>query len=116
MESHIASNFFNIFDDFKFNDVEIQIIKTIDCEIWFKAKDCALALEYIATKQAIRKNVKDKHKTNFDILNKNSTGVTQTPVDILDKDLPIRPQTVYINEAGLFSLILMSKQKEAEEF
>ena len=85
MKSHIASNIFNIFNDFKFNDVDLQILEINIGDVWFRAKDCAL--EYKATVDSIRKDVKDKYKRIFEYLFKNeytSSGLS-VPEDILDK-------------------------------
>lgn len=77
----------------------------IDGEPWFVGKDVAVALGYSDTTQAIRKNISDEDKMTRpgDAPSiTDSFGRTQHPV--------------WINESGLYSLILSSKLPSAKEF
>lgn len=77
----------------------------IEGEPWFVGKDVAIALGYKDTDQAIRKNISDEDKItrlqNAPSIT-DSLGRTQYPV--------------WINESGLYSLILGSKLEKAKEF
>jgi hypothetical protein len=64
-----------------------------DDAIYFKAKDIATALDYQNTRQAIRANV-----------------------DTEDRIILGNKKTVYINESGVYSLILRSDKEEARKF
>ena len=77
----------------------------ISGEPWFVGKDVAVALGYSDTTQAIRKNISDEDKMTRpgDAPSiTDSFGRTQHPV--------------WINESGLYSLILSSKLPSAKEF
>ena len=67
--------------------------------VWFKAKDVAKILGYKDTTQAIRKNVsiEDKYKGGVQ-----TTGGLQN--------------CVFLNESGLYSLVLSSKLETARKF
>ena len=67
--------------------------------IWFKGKDIALALEYKDTDQTIRKNVYEEDKKTI-------------PVHQTGRD----HWHIFINESGLYSLLLKSKLPEAKKF
>jgi len=66
-------------------------------ERWYRAKDVAIALGYKDTKQAVRKNVIIDNKRRLNELK------SQAKLDCNDAN------TIYINEAGLRSLIIKSQ-------
>ena len=93
---------------FNYENKNITTIK-IDDEIYFKAKDVALCLGYKNSKDAIITHVDLDDKITYDKL----------------RDREIRPplienkidkQTIFINESGLYSLILSSKLPTAKAF
>ena len=86
------------------NDGFLRINGTIN-EPWFNAKDVATILGYVNTKQAIIKNVDDEDKITLQKLG----SMGETP-NISSHN------SVWINESGLYSLILRSKKKEAKQF
>ncbi|AYV75626.1 MAG: putative BRO-F [Terrestrivirus sp.] len=99
---------------FKFNDSEnkineeIEVVKHED-EIWFKGITIATILGYKNSSDALIKHVKEINK--------------MTAIDLSNKTIAIRDSlnkfnslTIFINEAGLYSLILKSKLKQAEQF
>ena len=88
---------------------EINTI-TVNGAIYFKAKDVATALDYANTKQAIIKNVDEEDKAILEDLLVSSRGLSERPLDHNEK------QSIYINESGLYSLILKSKKAEAKVF
>lgn len=78
---------------------------TIEGEPWFVGKDVAVALGYSDTAQAIRKNIPNEDKMG---------GRSDTP-SITDSLGRIQ-HPVWINESGLYALILGSKLEKAKEF
>ena len=90
-------------------NVEINVINVGD-EPWFKGKDVASSLDYFDTNQAIQKHVDEEDKYTLETLASKHGGVKTTPLNHNEK------QTIYINEAGLYSLILRSKKPEAKLF
>lgn len=78
---------------------------TIDNEPWFVGKDVAEALGYSDTAQAIRKNISDEDKMG---------GLADAP-SITDS-MGRTQYPIWINESGLYSLILSSKLPTAKQF
>jgi prophage antirepressor-like protein/DNA-directed RNA polymerase subunit RPC12/RpoP len=76
-------------------------------QVYFKAKDIATFLGYTNTTKAIRDHVWDKNKlTVAQFITKNES-FSPTKLD---------PQTMLINEAGLYQLIFASKMQYAQAF
>jgi hypothetical protein len=73
---------------------------------WFRGKDVATILGYSDTSQAIRVNVDSDDKKKMRELG----PVSNTPLDANAKN------SMYINESGLYSLILRSEKPEAKIF
>ena len=78
-----------------------------DNNIWLKGKDIASALGYVGTAQAVREHVDSDDKNKFEDIK----GVIKT-ITLTEPDA----QTIFINESGLYSLILSSKKPEAKAF
>lgn len=78
-------------------------------EIWFKGNDIALILGYKSPRSAIRDLVDNSNKSNIENFIKNGKEIVPFP-----KDEPIK--TIFINEAGLYSLIAKSKLDSAKKF
>lgn len=91
-----------------FTSSEFGTIRTlsIDGAPWFVGKDVAIALGYTNTRQALRYHVDDEDKKmgsrNVTPPVKDSRGRTQYPS--------------FINESGLYSLVLSSKLPTAKKF
>ena len=83
-------------------NVIINTIKVGEA-VWFKAKDIATALDYVNTRKAIIDNVDEEDRLRFDQLCNRSQNENEN-------------KTVYINESGMYSLILNSKKPEAKAF
>ena len=96
----------NISDEvFTYENNELSVIKKSD-DIWFKAKTIAEILEYTNTRKAIIDHVDSEDKIILKDINYRS-----------NKTLPQKNNhMVYINESGLYSLILRSKTEKAKEF
>ncbi len=80
----------------------------INQQVWFVAKDVATYLEYTNTRQAIRAHVDDSHKQQYSTLRQGA--------DIQPLALEVHPQTMMINEYGLYALVLRSSKAEAKRF
>lgn len=91
-----------IFENEKFGKVRTAIL---DNDVWFVGKDVAEALEYVNTKQALIDHVDVEDKQIF-------KGSDLRPLDFV---IPNRGMT-FIDESGLFSLVLSSKLPTAKEF
>jgi len=83
---------------------------TVDGVTWFRGKDVATALEYARPRDAIRNHVDEEDKQTLDVITSKNRGVKTTPLDQYEKE------TIYINESGLYSLIMRSKKPEAKVF
>jgi prophage antirepressor-like protein len=88
---------------------EIECI-IIEGEPWFKAKQVAQALGYSDTKQTIQTNVDDEDKKQYKHLVVRSQGGKNTPLGGTTSN------AVFVNESGLYSLILRSNKPEAKVF
>ena len=96
----------NILDEvFTYENNEISVIKKGD-DIWFKAKTIAEILEYTNTRKAIIDHVDSEDKITLKDINYRSNKILP----------PKNDHTIYINESGLYSLILRSKMEKAIEF
>ena len=88
-------------------------------EAWACAADVATALGYKNTKDAISKHVDPEDKqvvqrsqiATFE----NNLPKEAFPMDFVTSEIPVRGLT-FINESGLYSLILSSKLPKAKEF
>lgn len=90
-----------------FNHPEFGELRTVEIsgEPWFVGKDVAVALGYSDTTQAIRKNISDEDKMT-------RPGDAPSIIDSFGRT----QHPVWINESGLYSLILSSKLSSAKEF
>ena len=87
-----------------FQNVEFGAIRTMSNEqgeVMFCAKDVAEALGYSNGRDAVRKHV---------------DGEDKTTVAICDTGSNYKSQAIFINESGLYSLILSSKLESAKRF
>lgn len=89
------------FDNPQLN-ISLQTIRHND-QLYFKAKEVALALGYEEPKNAIRAHVPEEYRKRLE--------------DIKGCDLvPLHPHTCFIMEPGLYALIFGSKLPAAKEF
>ena len=87
-----------IFKDERFGEVRTMVING---EPWFVGKDVAEVLGYKSPSVAICENVDSEDKTTFVISESGSK---------------YKSKTTFINESGLYALILSSKLPQAKEF
>ena len=92
---------------FHYEENEISVIKCID-EIWFRGKDIAKALGYSIRCKAIREHVDPEDRLSLECLTKG--GLKRTPLKNEQKG------AIFVNESGLYSLILQSKLESAGNF
>jgi prophage antirepressor-like protein len=90
----------------QFETNEITMIQDNDNEVWFKAHDVATVLGYKCPSDAISQHVdsEDKQKMN---------ELTTTVKYDTSK---IKKNIVFINESGLYSLIMRSKLESSKQF
>ena len=94
---------------FKYESTELPVIKYED-EIWFKAVVVATILKYTNQCKAIRDHVDSEDKRKLTEIGLGSKR---------NKSFPFKGnggECIYINESGLYSLILRSKLESAKEF
>ena len=94
---------------FKYEATELPVIKYKD-EIWFKAVVVATILKYTNQRKAIRDHVDPEDKRKLSEISHESKR---------NESFPFKGnggECIYINESGLYSLILRSKLKSAKEF
>ena len=85
---------------------QIGIFINNDSEIYFRGKDVARFLGYSDTVSAIRDHIDDEDKNKLDELwAENNSALTSN-----------EKNSIYINESGLYSLILRSNKEEAKYF
>lgn len=91
-----------------FQNPEFGEVRTVSIggEPWFVGRDIALALGYSNTKDALAKHVDDDDKKM------GSQNATPSIKDSLGRD----QYPVFINESGLYSLVLSSKLPTAKKF
>lgn len=92
----------------KYGKNKIYVLIDDNDELWFSAKDTAISLGYKDTKNAIKTHVDVEDTIRLHELKKNIKKQTDFPVN--------HPMTVFINEAGLYSLVLRSNLKAAKDF
>ena len=87
----------------KFEDHDIAVIIDNEDKVWFCGADITNALGYKYPKDAIQNNVDNDDKIKLELIN--------TAIKI-EK----HPHSIFINESGLYSLIIGSKLKKAKQF
>jgi prophage antirepressor-like protein len=87
-----------------YNNNEINYIIDINNIIWFKFISISKILEYKSTKDVLRDHINKEHKIQL----KNIKSINKNNIK--------QPDTVYINENGLYTLLIKSRMKKAYEF
>ena len=102
-------NQFQIFQHEEFGKVRTLVI---DGEPYFAGKDVATALKYKDASRAIRDHVDEEDKKIVDL----NRGVNRPPIADAVSGGWIKNEVMFINESGLYSLILSSKLPDAKKF
>ena len=94
----------NCWREFKKQELALSVRTYIDSKgiVWFKGKDVALALGYAKPRNAILNHVDEEHKIKRIDIDQNLRGE--------------QPNTIWITELGVYSLIFSSKLKTAKNF
>ena len=92
---------------FHYEESELSVIKCKD-KIWFRGKDIAKALGYLIPHKAICEHIDAEDRSSLERLSKG--GLKWSPLRNDQKN------AIYINESGLYSLILRSKLESARAF
>jgi len=87
---------------FTYEEADVLVILDKNKKPWYKAKDICVILEYVKHRNAISNNVSEKYKKSY----ANMEPVGKHP-------LKIDPQTIFINNSGLFQLISRSRKKQS---
>lgn len=98
----IITNNNNITKTFTCNEADILVIKDNNGDYWYKGKDLAILLEYSNTNAAIINNVKNK---------KYKKSYAELGVSSNDPSLKIDPQTIFVDDTGLFLMVSRSKKE-----
>ena len=102
--------FMEIFNEIlKINNNEIIIMYDIDGKIWFALKDLIKTLGYTSVENAIT-SIKI-HKNN-----KKSYNKILTPIVLGVSDKFVKPNKIFINEDGLYELLVISNKPLAKIF
>lgn len=105
----------------QFNNKQIQYF-VYNEQFYFKAKEIADILEYVDTKTAIIDHVDETDKFNKEYFTLGFKGGETPPFQIIENQKLTKylekqhPQTIFINESGLYTLIISSKKEEAKVF
>jgi prophage antirepressor-like protein len=96
----------------KINNNEIVIIYDINGNIWFALRDIIKALGYISIRNAIT-----EIKIN-NIYKKQYSEIVMTPdiSGVIPKQQFIKPNKIFINEDGLYELLVISRKPLAKVF
>ena len=92
---------------FTYEGKKLNIIKKDD-DVWFRAKTVASILGYSNTKKAIFKHVDSEDKYSLNDLKNGGPNLGPSKLPPAN--------AIYINESGLYSLILRSDMDKAKEF
>jgi prophage antirepressor-like protein len=87
----------------KFENNDINVIIDENDLVWFNANEISLSLGYKYPKDAIINNVEKDDKIKLENIN-------------INYKIEKHPHSIYINESGLYSLILQSRLQKAKKF
>lgn len=91
------------YNTINFEKHKISVIIDNNNIIWFNAKQICISLEYKQAKQAIVNNVEKIDKIQLKNMN-------------ISFEMKQQPDSIYINESGLYSLLLSSKTIKSKKF
>jgi prophage antirepressor-like protein len=92
-----------LYNTITFEKNKIFIISDNENTIWFNAKQVCLSLKYKEPTKAISTNVEKEDKIQLKYMDINFKVKQQ-------------PDSIYINESGLYSLLLSSRTQKAKKF
>jgi prophage antirepressor-like protein len=107
IDNHEEKNLQNIINgQLIYDNVEIYVIIDNNGVQWFYASAIAKILQYVKTDKAIRTKVSKIDRQPFQELKQFATNIP----------LYMKPHATFINESGLYSLILSSRMPNAQKF
>lgn len=92
---------------FTYNNVLVYFALDEKKHAWFKGKEVATLLGYTNTRKAIRDHVKKTQRKSFHELTMGTSLFTPTSK---------QPHAIFINEPGLYRMVMFSKMPYAENF
>ena len=87
----------------KFENNDINVIIDDSDIAWFNANEIAISLGYKYPKDAIINNVEKEDKIKLEDIN-------------INYKIEKHPHSIYINESGLYSLLIQSRLEKAKKF
>ena len=87
----------------EYDNTTIMVIYDKDNEPWFRASKVARVLEYVKTDQAIRDNIDSEYRKPLSEITSNVY-------------INMHPDSIFINEAGLYQIAFNGNTKKAKEF
>lgn len=104
------TNYFDIGTQLiNYGECKVKYLYDDESNVYFRAKDICNILEYKNTNDAVSKHINDIDKINYKNINSLPTAMTLGNEREDEK-------TIYINESGLYTLMLSSQQKQALKF
>ena len=91
------------YNTINFEDNKIIIIIDNNNTIWFNAKQIGISLKYKQVKQTIINNVDKNDKIQLKNMD-------------ITFEIQQQPDSIYINESGLYTLLITSKTKKSKKF
>lgn len=88
---------------FDYKDLKVSVIKDETDNIWLNAKDVCTILQYANNSDAVKRHIDDDDKTYRSNIDNGELSHNEK-------------HSTYINESGLYALVMGSKMKEAKQF
>jgi len=112
LRSSLVEGFLSNFNAiFSYDNNDIEVIGTVE-KPWFKAKDVLMILSYNENTESLKKfkqkNIPEKYK-------KERVGVLRVPQPLSTSNYH-KDKEIFINEGGLYRLIMRSNKPNAEPF
>ena len=95
----------SLIDKLKYNNSEIIVLTDKNKKSWFNAYDICIILGYIDPPNIIKKLVNKKYRKYLKDIFENYKLYPNA-----------QPNSIYLEEAGLYTLLIRSRKKEAQEF
>lgn len=99
-------------ETFMFDQKRVIFMTHVDADnnIWIRAKDVVMFLGYRDTDQMVRKNVSHFNRKQWSLLKPNTNAA-----DSAQESIKILGWTMFINEPGLYQLLLRSRASVAQK-
>jgi prophage antirepressor-like protein len=94
-----------VINELKYNENKIIVLKDYDNIIWFDAVNVCKILGYMKPRDAINK-----------LINKEHTSYLKNIFQDYKLYPNAQPMSIYLNESGLYTLLIRSKKPNAEKF